>query len=41
VASQVKTLLDERAGVPPPSMMPAGLAAYRQPDTAPRLTLKA
>jgi flagellar secretion chaperone FliS len=41
VASQVKTLLDERPGVPPPSVMPAGLAAYQQPDAAPRLTLKA
>lgn len=39
VASQVKKMLDARAGAPPPPMMPAGLAAYQQPDAAPRLTL--
>jgi flagellar secretion chaperone FliS len=41
VASQVKTLQDARIGVLPPSVVPAGLAAYQQPDAAPRLTLKA
>lgn len=41
VAHQVKTLIDAGTGAPPPPVMPAGLSAYAQPDTAPRLALKA
>lgn len=41
VAYQVKTLMDAGTGVPPPSVKPAGLPAYQQPDTTPRLALKA
>lgn len=41
VSQQVKTLLDAGPAVPPPSVNPAGLPAYQQPDQAPRLALKA
>lgn len=41
VAVQVKTIIDAGTGAPPPPVMPAGLSAYAQPDTTPRLALKA
>ncbi|MDP1768662.1 MAG: flagellar export chaperone FliS [Nitrospirota bacterium] len=41
VAVQVKTLSDAGTGAPPLPAMPAGLSAYAQPDTTPRLALKA
>jgi flagellar protein FliS len=41
VAHQVKTLMDAGTGAPPPPVMPAGLSAYQQADTTPRLALKA
>lgn len=41
VASQVKTLLDARTGMSPPSAIPVSLVSYQQPEAAPRLALKA
>ena len=41
VAQQVKTLMDAKTATPSPSVKPASLPAYQQPDTAPRLALKA
>ena len=41
VAHQVKTLIDAGTGAPPPPVKPAGLSAYQQTDTTPRLALKA
>lgn len=41
VAHQVKALIDAGPGAPPPVAMPAGLSAYQQADTTPRLALKA
>lgn len=41
VAHQVKTLMDAGTGAPPLPVMAAGLSAYQQSDTTPRLALKA
>ncbi len=41
VAVHVKTLIDAGTGAAPPPAKQAGLSAYAQPDTAPRLALKA
>ncbi|NOS81333.1 MAG: flagellar export chaperone FliS [Nitrospira sp.] len=41
VASQVKTLLDARTDLLPPSAIRVGLVSYQQPEAAPRLALKA
>ena len=41
VAQQVKTLLDPGAAIRPQSVKPAGIPAYQQIDTAPRLAVKA